>query len=150
MTSQNSKGLSDLTAFAEQMGVSASPRLKMFKQMLEMQRQASASEDEENRTRRKRVLEQRALAFLQERNREFAAACGACPCFGESRRCKNCAGVGRPGWKAPDEGLFLEYIGPVLRNLGILGPDQDKNQVTSNTTPADHSGDVNFQEVNNE
>jgi len=150
MTGKSSKDLPNMTALAEQMGLSDSPRFQVLKQILQMQNQNSDSEDRANRARRKRAQEQRAFALLQERNREFAAACGACPCFGEYRRCEICAGQGRSGWQAPDEELFLEYIGPTLKMLGILGPNDDQNQAPIPDIPENCSGDVHYKEVSDE
>ena len=49
---------------------------------------------------------------------DFAAACGACTCFGEPH-CLDCGGEGRPGWQGPDENLFRLYVAPLLERLGV-------------------------------
>jgi hypothetical protein len=54
---------------------------------------------------------------------EFAAACGACACFG-APHCARCGGEGRPGWQVPDESLFRMYVAPALERLGMLPRDE--------------------------
>lgn len=94
-----------------------------------LKQKSTADETEElsvesaDRERRRR-LERQALALLRRKNLELSAAFGACPCWGEHARCPRCAGEGRPGWKPPDEVLFMRHVEPVLRRLGIV-VDQD-------------------------
>lgn len=61
-----------------------------------------------------------ALRRAKRRNTRLAAACGACPCWGERPDCPDCAGRGVPGSHAPDEQAFLTYIAPVLRAIGLI------------------------------
>lgn len=114
----------DMAELARQLGRGDDPRVRMIEQLMSMQKSESDTDPERARARRLRKLERRAFALLHERNREIAAALGACPCFGMVRRCSECGGRGNPGWVAPDEELFLAYVGPVLEALGILVEDE--------------------------
>jgi hypothetical protein len=57
---------------------------------------------------------------------EFAAACGACACFG-APHCARCGGEGRPGWQVPDENLFQMYVAPALERLGMQRHDEESH-----------------------
>lgn len=68
-----------------------------------------------------------ALRSARRRNARLAAACGACPCWGERPACPRCAGQGLPGALAPDPQAFLEYIAPVLRAIGLIQATKEGN-----------------------
>lgn len=51
---------------------------------------------------------------LLDRNSAFAAAVGACDCWGEDPDCAFCEGDGVPGWTTPDERFFDTYVRPAL------------------------------------
>lgn len=69
--------------------------------------------------------ERRRLA-RQRLDAQFAAACGACACFG-SPHCTVCGGEGRPGWQVPDENLFRMYVAPALERLGTQRHDEESH-----------------------
>jgi hypothetical protein len=52
---------------------------------------------------------------LVDRDRVLAAALGACHCWGQNIDCGICQGVGTPGWKTPDQQLYIEYVKPAVR-----------------------------------
>jgi len=54
------------------------------------------------------------LEDLIRRNGEVAAGLGACDCWGEQKDCEYCAGLGAPGWLAPDKQHFDKYVEPTL------------------------------------
>ena len=44
---------------------------------------------------------------------DMALALGACPdCWGQDKRCQNCAGKGKSGFFEPDEALYDQYVRP--------------------------------------
>jgi hypothetical protein len=58
------------------------------------------------------------LDELADRNRDLAAALGACPeCWGADTRCTVCRGKGRPGSKLPHKKLFETYVLPALATV---------------------------------
>lgn len=58
----------------------------------------------------------RELKALDNRQRQLAAALGACAeCWGQDFECDVCGGAGGPGWTDPDENLFDRYVAPALR-----------------------------------
>lgn len=56
-----------------------------------------------------------ASEVLSDRNVLFAAAVGACECWGEDPACPDCAGRGSPGWSTPDARLYAEYVEPAVQ-----------------------------------
>ncbi|WP_146210146.1 hypothetical protein [Vitiosangium sp. GDMCC 1.1324] len=88
-----------------------------LQQVLQLLTQRSASEGTEHAVHGRLRGERRRLA-RRRLDAEFAAACGACACFG-APHCPNCGGEGRPGWQVPDENLFRMYVAPALERLGI-------------------------------
>ncbi len=67
-----------------------------------------------------------ATEVLSDRNTLFAAAVGACECWGEDPRCPRCSGHGSPGWMPPDSQLYAEYIAPaVMRSDGRTSGRED-------------------------
>jgi hypothetical protein len=58
------------------------------------------------------------LEDLREKNDNLAAALGACYlCWGEDPECQECSGRGQPGFFAPDENLFAEFVIPALKKM---------------------------------
>lgn len=55
---------------------------------------------------------------------EIALALGACPaCWGADTTCRSCRGRGLPGFMVPDEGLFQQFVQPILlRHPGLVSP----------------------------
>ena len=52
--------------------------------------------------------------------RRVAAMVGACPrCLGDDASCLECAGKGKPGYRAPDGAALLEWIAGPLDRLGL-------------------------------
>lgn len=103
-----------------QLGLKANPKAQMVAQFLSQQKDRNKeTELRKAKIKSARRKQQKTLRFFQRRNSEFAAACGACFCWGHPQ-CSVCKGKGRPGWQQPDEELFYEYIEPVLRRIGIL------------------------------
>jgi len=51
------------------------------------------------------------------RNSAFAAAVGACDCWGQDGACLLCEGTGTPGWVLPDRQLFTEYVRPAVKTI---------------------------------
>ena len=52
--------------------------------------------------------------------RRVAAIVGACPrCLGDDAACAECAGRGKPGYRAPDRETLLEWIAEPLHRLGL-------------------------------
>lgn len=84
----------------------------------------------ERRRKARRRLDFAAYESAAERNAEFAAACGACVCFGEPH-CLDCGGEGKPGWQVPDENLFRFYVAPVLERLGLQLHDEEAHHALS-------------------
>lgn len=67
-----------------------------------------------NRSRSERRDEETA------RIRRVAAIVGACPrCLGDDAACAECAGKGKPGYRAPNREALLEWIARPLRRLGL-------------------------------
>jgi len=74
-------------------------------------------------------VEQRQLSHarvraLHKRGRALHALCarladalGACACFGENPKCRNCSGNGRPGVRDPDPRAFEVFVMPALERL---------------------------------
>ena len=89
-----------------------SPRGRLMAEMLK--RTTSEQTQNHQRAKRRRRQVSQLVRALQERNRTFARACGACACWGD-RRCPVCEGAGRPGWRNPDPEAFTAYIEPALR-----------------------------------
>ena len=54
---------------------------------------------------------------LVDRDRVLAAALGACLCWGDNIDCAVCQGAGTPGWKTPDQQLYMEYVHPAVRAI---------------------------------
>jgi len=48
------------------------------------------------------------------REQILADALGACTCWGRDIDCDVCSGMGAPGWRTPDPGLFDEYVAPAV------------------------------------
>ena len=84
----------------------------------------------ERRRRARQRLDFAAYESVAGRNAEFAAACGACVCFGEPH-CLDCGGEGKPGWQVPDEHLFRLYVAPVLERLGLQLHDEEAHHALS-------------------
>jgi hypothetical protein len=59
---------------------------------------------------------------LVERNSVFAAAVGACDCWGEQVDCPYCGGAGVAGWVDPDDALLATYIYPAMRAAAARRP----------------------------
>lgn len=97
-----------------------SPKRQLLLRLLQQQSQAAESGQGADRAaeaaERRRV---RLLEFLEARNLEMAAACGACTCWGHPR-CGVCGGRGRAGWRDADPEQFRKYIEPVLYRLGLV------------------------------
>jgi len=55
------------------------------------------------------------LDCLLELNQHFAAAVGACDCWGDDEDCENCQGAGTPGWQPVVEEAFKVYVAPALK-----------------------------------
>ena len=55
-----------------------------------------------------------AADVLADRSILFAAAVGACECWGEDPECPVCRGNGSPGWTTPDAQLYAEYVEPAV------------------------------------
>ena len=116
--------MDNLTELLMQMGGGAQD--SRSKLLFEYLKQKSAADEAEVETttaaeqERRRRLERQALSLLRRKNLELSAAFGACPCWGEHAGCPRCGGRGAPGWRAPDEALFMQYVEPVLRRLGIV------------------------------
>lgn len=111
------------------------PRLGALAQMwLKRREEASAeSPDDNDQGDRKRRDFQRLnrtvqkmydeLERLRERNDVLAEALGACYlCWGVDISCPVCRGRGAPGYKEPDEALFLQYALPAARRLHAFAP----------------------------
>lgn len=79
---------------------------------------------------RKRLLRERAA--LAHQCRRLAAALGACACFGYG--CRRCHGEGKPGWCAPDEDEFHEFVAPLLSRMGLLVDDETQPDHSEGTT----------------
>jgi hypothetical protein len=71
-----------------------------------------------------------ATEVLSDRNTLFAAAVGACECWGEDPRCPRCSGHGSPGWMPPDSRLYAEYITPAVMRFD----DQTSGQTSDDRT----------------
>ncbi len=95
-------------------------RAQLLQSLVEQQnrRAKSESRDSEELERCRAQLD-----AARRRNREIAAALGACPCFG-APRCRHCGGAGAPGTYPPDSRAFAAYVEPVLRQLGLLVDDE--------------------------
>ncbi len=118
----------------EQMGIT-DPATRQQWQMLAGMMNANQADTEGTDTRSRLARRARARKKLQRlqqehetllaRNDDLAAALGACPdCWGESRGCQTCRGLGRPGHFPPEEATFNDYVVPVLERLGLVQPDQ--------------------------
>ncbi|MEU7864230.1 hypothetical protein [Nonomuraea sp. NPDC049141] len=55
--------------------------------------------------------------MLIGRNSTFAAAVGACDCWGQDGKCPLCEGAGTPGWVLPDQQLFTTYVYPAVKTI---------------------------------
>jgi hypothetical protein len=63
------------------------------------------------------------LQDLRGRNRDFAAALGACArCWGQDANCPMCAGEGAPGGAPLDVYLYRRLIAPATRRLNSGDP----------------------------
>jgi hypothetical protein len=65
------------------------------------------------------------------RIRRVAATVGACPrCLGDDASCVECAGQGKPGYRAANPAALLAWITPPLRRLGlcVYGCNQQPNE----------------------
>jgi len=109
-----------------------SPRGRLMAKLLE-RTTSEQTQRQEKTERRKRQVSQLVRA-LQNRNRAFARACGACACWGD-RRCPVCEGAGRPGWRHPDPEAFTTFIEPALRRIGLV-IDESDNETTGETGTA--------------
>jgi hypothetical protein len=90
-----------------------------------LQQQAAGGEADEDDDEPLSSVERAEFDALRRRNDIFAAAVGACEmCWGDDPACPVCWGEGRPGWAAPNRGLFAEVAGPALRRLrgGVMDP----------------------------
>lgn len=124
-------------------GEDADPRMAMIAQILAQREAAAAAAETADDTpeepptavdgalvereeieRRESVQRLRTVAVrmyaeledLRARNDALAAALGACYlCWGEDVQCPVCHGHGQPGARAPDAGLFAEYVAPAVR-----------------------------------
>lgn len=73
------------------------------------------------------------------RIRRVAAIVGACPtCLGDDLLCPDCAGNGRPGYRAPDRAAFLEWTARPLKRLGlaVCARNTDDEHLTAATWEA--------------
>ena len=61
------------------------------------------------------AYESTATEILSDRNVLFAAAVGACECWGEDPRCPDCGGHGSAGWSTPDARLYAEFVEPAVQ-----------------------------------
>jgi hypothetical protein len=77
-----------------------------------------------NRSRSERRDEETA------RIRRVAAIVGACPrCLGDDAACAECAGKGKPGYRAPNRQALLDWIARPLRRLGLCVSARDRQRV---------------------
>ena len=101
------------------------PRLQLLAQLLQS-RPAGESRPPEpapsslERLERRLARLQRLHLQLREHYLRLADALGACPrCWGEDARCHACGGRGMSGFFEPDEGLFVQYVLPVVRRMRV-------------------------------
>jgi len=73
-----------------------------------------------------------AYQAMVDRNMIFAAAVGACDCWGFDSGCPECGGRGVAGWIKPDAGLYGEFVEPAVKRMA----DKFGSQETHTT---DHS-----------
>lgn len=80
-----------------------------------------------NRTRPERRDDEAA------RIRRVASIIGACPrCLGEEAGCPECAGKGKPGYRAPNREALLGWIARPLRRLGLCVSARNQEPVKHN------------------
>lgn len=91
--------------------------------------------------RRRRHVMQRARDLISSLKDELAAAyelvdalahaTGACKrCFGQDSDCPKCSGRGRPGWSAPDRGMFEQFVLPAVRRIEAASGSPDSHSTT--------------------
>jgi hypothetical protein len=68
------------------------------------------------------------------RLRRVASIIGACPrCLGDDAACAECAGQGKPGYRAPpDREALLEWIERPLRRLGLCVSARNRQRMEHN------------------
>jgi hypothetical protein len=72
------------------------------------------------------------------RIRRIAAIIGACPrCLGDDAACAECAGKGKPGYRAPNREALLEWIARPLRRLGLCVSARNRQRVEHNHVGGD-------------
>lgn len=123
----------NLTDVAAQLGVTPSPQLQLIAQLLQQQRSRTTDDDErgyEERAERERTTRRQRKAFehLREMNRQLAAACGACVCWGRFASCPRCGGLGAAGTADVDPAMFRKHIEPALLRMGLLRSDDRAQQ----------------------
>lgn len=117
-------GSMDARRFSEVLERLAGTDRARLQEVLQLLSGGAAAGNEEHSQARLRG-ERRRLA-RRRLDSEFAAACGACVCFG-APHCARCGGEGRPGWQVPDENLFRMYVAPALERLGLPRHDVESH-----------------------
>lgn len=115
-----------LSALMQRQSASAEAGVTIDREVYEReQAEHAAMQTQHEKLRRVAERMHEELVSLRQRNRQLAAAVGACPhCWGESADCELCGGEGTPGSTAPRREAFQRYVWPAARHRVAAGAAQ--------------------------